>query len=225
MNTQEQQLLDKLLQQLQQAAADIPAGSKDAEAVREIESALGQNPDARYLLVQRHLLMEQALNAAQTKIRELESRSGGNSFLGGQNNVYGKPLGGTAAPAATSSTPVNPTPATARGGMGGSFLGTAAATATGVLGGALLFEGIEHLMHGGMGGYDTLAGGMPTEVTNVTESFYGSDPQDMQADLPNDTGMDGLGNTTQVSGNDFFSGDDGGFFGDGGFFDGGDDWV
>lgn len=230
MNTQEQQLLDNLLLQLHQTAAGMPAGSKDDDAARSIEAALGQNADARYLLVQRHLLMEQALTAAQAKIRELESRAGGSSFLGGQNNVYGQPLGGTAAPTAASSAPVNPAPAPAatRTGMGGSFLGTAAATATGVLGGALLFEGIEHLMHGGMGGYDNLAGGMPTEVTNVTENFYGSDPQgmqDMQNDLPNDTGMDGFDNTSQVSGNDFFGGDDGGFFGDGGFFDGGDDWV
>lgn len=230
MNRDEQHLLDTLLGQLNQSAASLAPDSKDPDAVRQIQASLGQNPDAVYLLVQRHLLMEQALNAAQARIRALEGQASSGNFLGGgQTNVHGQPMGNQAPqPAAVAA----PTPNTAQARAGGSFLGTAAATATGVLGGALLFEGIEHLMHGGMGGY----GEMPTEVTNVTENVYNESPLDGNAaGSPADPGMgdSGMGNPVigdasngadWGDGNDVFTGDASDFFG-GGLFDGGDDWV
>lgn len=39
-----------------------------------IHEAVSHQPDAAYLLVQRSLLLEQALNTAKAKINELESR-------------------------------------------------------------------------------------------------------------------------------------------------------
>lgn len=226
MNRDEQHLLDTLLGQLNQSAANLAPDSKDPEAARQIQAALGQNPDAVYLLVQRHLLMEQALNAAQTRIRTLEGQANSSgSFLGGgQANVHGQPIGGQTSQPSPVAAPVGAQAAnTAQARAGGSFLGTAAATATGVLGGALLFEGIEHLMHGGMGGY----GEMPTEVTNVTENVYDMPPQDVSADASAASNPD-IGDASNMAdwgdSNDVFTGDASDFFG-GGLFDGGDDWV
>lgn len=231
MNRDEQHLLDTLLGQLNRSTASLAPDSKDPEAARQIQDALGQNPDAVYLLVQRHLLMEQALNAAQERIRTLEGKTtGSGSFLGGgQSNVYGQPMGNPAPQPTAAAGPVAaPATDTAQARAGGSFLGTAAATATGVLGGALLFEGVEHLMHGGMSGY----GGVPTDVTNITENVYNMPPQDIPMDTSaasnsdmGDLGMNDASNAADWDdGNDVFTGDASDFFG-GGLFDGGDDWV
>ncbi len=65
------------------------------------------------------------------------------------------------------------------GGGGGGFLGTMAATAAGVAGGAFLFQGIENMMghHGGASG---LMGqnnsALPVENTTVN-NFYGADTE------------------------------------------------
>jgi len=233
MNRDEQHLLDTLLGQLSQSATGLTPDSKDPDAARQIQASLGQNPDAVYLLVQRHLLMEQALNSAQARIRTLEGQaSSGNLLGGGQTNVHGQPMGNQTSQPTPAAAPVTAQATnTAQARAGGSFLGTAAATATGVLGGALLFEGIEHLMHGGIGGY----GEMPAEVTNVTENVYNVPPQDVPIDSgaantpgnmgSGDLGMGDASNAADWSdGNDVFTGDASDFF-SGGLFDGGDDWV
>ena len=46
-----------------------------------IQKALAQQPDAPYLLVQRAMLLEQALNQAKAQIAQLQGQSG--NFLGG----------------------------------------------------------------------------------------------------------------------------------------------
>ncbi|OZB82207.1 MAG: hypothetical protein B7X28_03880 [Halothiobacillus sp. 13-55-253] len=146
MNTQEHTLLTDLLNKLKEAAPGA-AAAKDPEADRLIRDTLATTPDAAYLLVQRHLLLEMALERAQAELKAIQAKASG-SFLGRST---------------------------------GYALGTAAATATGVLGGALLFQGIEHLMGGGLGG-SALAGNQPVEdVTNLTENVYES-PADMSAD-------------------------------------------
>lgn len=65
------------------------------------------------------------------------------------------------------------------GGGGGGFLGTMAATAAGVAGGAFLFQGIENMM-GHHGGASSLMGqnnpGLPVENTTVN-NFYGADAE------------------------------------------------
>jgi hypothetical protein len=275
MNAQEQTLLTALLHNLDLAADQLAPQAKDADAERLIHQALFERPDIGYLLVQRHLLLEQALQSAQARIKTLEQTvpaagsMGSGSFLGsapaavGAANVYGQPMGGpsagrweetrpAAAPAAAVA-PTSPPPGPAQGGS--SFLGAAAATATGVLGGALMFQGIEHLMGGGhglMGGNDWGGNAAPTDVTNITENFYGSNP----ASDPTAGGSSGWSNTPldggsfsgldtgfddpasnpinpQTAGQDDWtsqtasddSGDSGGLF-DGLFGDGGDDsWV
>lgn len=256
MNTQERALLTNLLNNLKETANGATNLAKDPEAAQMISETLTAAPDSAYLLVQRHLLLEMALERAQEQIKTLQSGASG-SFLGGvsmsgsnpssaQTNAYGQPIG-RAEPTPTYAAPASAAAATARSSFGGgSFLGTAAATATGVLGGALLFQGIEHLMGGGMGG-STMAGNLPTEeVTNITENFYGSSP-DMNTDLNTDLSSGGWDNAAMTNadgssvfddpaanpidptpfGNDglFDQSDSGGGFFDGLFGGGDDDWV
>lgn len=175
MTPQESQSLQKLLSQLVHVREVV----KDADAERLIAQAASQQPDAVYLLVQRTMILEQALGAAQERIAALEMQqrslqsSSSNSFL--DANAWGKtpvvsdpaasrsmppqevsvtgaplrepanrPFGmqsSQAYPAAGSSGPSS----FLRGG-GGSMLGTIAATAAGIAGGAFLYQGIGNLL-------------------------------------------------------------------------------
>src|SRR4029077_12220787 len=72
MTLQESQLLQEFLDQL----AQIRGVRKDPEAQAMIQKALAQQPDAPYLLVQRAMLLEQALNQAKGQIAQLEGQSG-----------------------------------------------------------------------------------------------------------------------------------------------------
>lgn len=101
------------------------------------------------------------------------------------------------------------------GGGGGSFLGSMAATAAGVAGGAFLFQGIENLMghHGGAG--SGLMGqnnsGLPVENTTVN-NFYdsnssGSDGND-RTNLSDNTADDTPASDDFSSNDDLGSDDD-----------------
>jgi hypothetical protein len=171
MSPQENQLLQDFLNQLVQ----VRGVARDPEADAMIRQAVSSQPDAAYLLVQRALLQEQALNNAKAQIAALQQqvsssqRAGGNaapSFLNdasawGNNarsaplNAYGNPLpsspaqaAGPAAQQAAQQPAGIPQAVAARPSPfgGGSFLGTMAATAAGVAGGAFLFQGIGNLM-------------------------------------------------------------------------------
>ncbi len=222
MNVQEQALVSQLLGNLQQAASQLAPDAIDPQAAELINQAFTAQPHMAYLLTQRHLLLEHALHNAQAHIQTLENAQAHSetsapanppSFLGGAQhgwrnpaptaelNAYGQPIGRAApnampgssdAPAAA----MNAAPVASRSNFGGgSFLGTAAAAATGVVGGALLFQGIEHLMGGGnaglMGGSGLAENALPTEnVSNVTENFYGSDANPDVSAADNSGGWD-----------------------------------
>ena len=70
MTPDERTLLQNFLQDLSQART----GPKDAEAEAMIRQAVQSNPDAAYLLVQHTILSDQALQAAQQRIADLESQ-------------------------------------------------------------------------------------------------------------------------------------------------------
>ncbi|WP_298219822.1 DUF2076 domain-containing protein [Halothiobacillus sp.] len=245
MNYQERTLLNNLLNNLREAAQGMTSSAQDPEAAQMIRDTFTAAPDAAYLLVQRHLLLEMALEQAQAQIKALQSQASG-SFLGGttpqsipnnpvQTNAYGQPIGrAEPSPLPAAASAANSAVPSARPAFGGgSFLGTAAATATGVLGGALLFQGIEHLMGGGLGG-GALAGNQPVEdVTNITENFYETSPG-------TDMSTSGWDNSTSPFDNpaadpiDPMQADSSGMFDQGdsgsGFFDGllgdsDDEWV
>jgi len=148
MQSEERELITGLFGRLQ----PFESQPRDGEAEALIKEAVARQPAAPYLLVQTVLVQEQALKAAQERIAELEARAGAapaaSGFLGAAPKIG--PWGAPAAAAAPrASVPPTRSPlqaAVAPQGGGGGFLRTAMATAAGVAGGALLFEGIRNLM-------------------------------------------------------------------------------
>jgi uncharacterized protein len=147
MTPQERDLITALLARLQQHAGQ----AKDAEAAALIGQAMAAQPDAPYLLVQTVAIQDLALRSAQEHITELEEQLAAKpapptSFLAGigRGSV---PAAGPWQRAATSGVPPMAP------GSGSGFLRQAAATAAGIAGGALLFQGIQSLFapHHGSG--------------------------------------------------------------------------
>lgn len=199
MNTEEKRLLSEFLDQLK----GIRGVQKDEEARALIQSAGESQPDALYLLVQKSLLQDQALNGARTQIAALQreladarrNEGAAGSFLG--NNPWGAPPGRPAPVAAPQQGYAQTTPMS--GGMGaspfGSFLGSAAATAAGVAGGAFLFQGLESLMghHGGGYGFSDTGYMGHGGAENVTiNEYYGdsASPRTTEAAYLPDDGTD-----------------------------------
>ncbi|MBC3933811.1 DUF2076 family protein [Undibacterium sp. CY7W] len=174
MSPQETQVLQNFLDQLVQVSAVSP----DPQAQTLIQQAVSKQPHASYLLVQRALLLEQALADANSQIAALQAdlreqkalnqlnqqtnSQTSQRFLDAGNTGWGNSavtrpttatssLAANAYPPATPSTPAwNPAPAAGSGlfGQSGSMLGTVAATAAGVAAGAFLYQGISHMMGG-----------------------------------------------------------------------------
>lgn len=162
MTKAEQEQLQQLLSQL----TIIKLTEKDPAAESLIMAALAKQPDAAYLLVQRSLLQDQALQAAQSQISDLQNQlkqkqsdSQANRFLNNdpwalaanQSNPANVPG------AATYKVPNNTAnlnsqdygrsmPQTPNQGLGSSFLGNMATTAAGVVAGSFLFQGIGNLL-------------------------------------------------------------------------------
>jgi hypothetical protein len=179
MTPQERKLIDELFDRL----ASLENGPRDADAVRAINDGLQRAPNALYPLVQTALVQDEALKRADARIRELEDELGVESgepakptgFLDTMRDaLLGKPQGSVpsvrpgATPAATSpwrnttgaqpGYAAQPEPAAPMPGSGGgSFLGTAAASAAGVVGGALLmnsFRGMFGGQHAGQSAFN-----------------------------------------------------------------------
>lgn len=151
MQQQERDLIADLFGRLQQ----FENQPRDAEAERLIASYIARQPAAPYLLTQTVLVQEEALKQARTRIAELEAGrpSENTSFLGSAPKIgpWGSaprqeqqqvPVPQSARP--WGGPPVQQ-PQQAAGGAGGGFLRSALATAAGVAGGALLFEGIRNM--------------------------------------------------------------------------------
>ena len=155
MNPSDEKTLQDFLGQLIQARGV----TKDPQADALIQRAVAEQPDAAYLLVQRALLVEQALGNAKARIAELERQTtkGSGGFLDANtwgNSAQSNPSSPAQAPAQGA---VQGTAAPARsggflGGAGGGMLGTIAATAAGVAAGSFLFHGIGNLLDHNDGG-------------------------------------------------------------------------
>jgi hypothetical protein len=182
MDARETQLLESFLNQLVQARAE----GKDPQADALIRAAVARQPDAAYLLVQKAMLLGRALDAAKARIGELEAQlqnapgaAGAPGFLDGASS-WGTHAGTRAAPTAPAAPPATApaaAPQTGRSGFFGdsmrSTVGSIASTAAGVAAGAFLFEGVEHLLHRGSGGFfgSPLASGFATQPTVVNNFF------------------------------------------------------
>ena len=212
MTPQESQVLEKFLAQLTNAHLS----AKDPEALAMISKAVAQQPDAAYLLVQRALLLEQALQQAKSQLSRLQGQrdDGGNSAWSQATPAAPGPV-----PASASTPQAQAAPQTAgpTGGWSG-FLGNAASTAAGVAGGAFLFQGIEGLFgHHGGGFFGESA---PTEmVENVTINDYTGNAESPRFDFADDADrgdrLDDADHSNFASVDDLDAGIDG---------DNGDDW-
>jgi uncharacterized protein len=89
MTPEERSLVENFVNQLTQ----VRGIDKDPEADAMIKRAVERQPDAAYLLVQRALLLEQAVNQAKARIAELErsQASSGRSFLGSSATGWASP--------------------------------------------------------------------------------------------------------------------------------------
>lgn len=181
MNANEREQLNRLLNQLREVRVD----ERDAEADRLIRDAVATNADSTYLLVQRALLLEQALTNAKGQIaqlqREVNQRSSPDQggFLG-RNNPWSADLGSTPSqsgrhPGGSAGYQVPPG-APASGG-GSSFLGNVATTAAGVVAGSFLFQGIENLLGHHASPYGFGSTGESIAGDTVINNYYGAEEQ------------------------------------------------
>ena len=235
MQNQERELITGLFDRLQ----PFEAQPRDAEAEALIRDLAARQPASSYLLVQTVLVQEHALKAAQERIAELEAKvaaapaaAAGGGFLGSAPKIGPWGAAPSASPAAQppepqsqalrpsvpSSVPSTRSPlqaAVSQPPAGGGFLRTAMATAAGVAGGALLFEGIRNLMGGSSNPFSQGGGSQQAAVPQAPAELTPPDtlqstPQDQQyQDQPY---QDQANDQSSDSGNDYdtASYDDGG---------------
>ncbi|WP_157267400.1 DUF2076 domain-containing protein [Azohydromonas aeria] len=203
---------------------------QDEEAALELAALLKVRPDAPYLLMQRALMLELALERAQAELAQLRGEAPGQQpsghgqapgagqlqpFSGGTARAPLRPAGGWQpgmgafagqgqGPAWGAGTPMGAAPS-----AGGGFLRNAAAVGAGVLGGSLLFHGLDSLFH--------------DHGDVIHGAGQGLLSGDMQAPLDALSGNDFIDPANDPSGGDLLGGD---MLGDGGFDGGGDeDWT
>jgi hypothetical protein len=227
MTPQERQLVTELFDRL----ARLESTPRDAEAERAIADGLRRAPHAVYALVQTALVQDEALKRADARIRELggdDDAPSAGGFLDTMRNALGGRgsvpsigasandrrwnTGGALSQAAQQTGP-GATPAPGTGG--GSFLGTAAATAAGVIGGSLLFNSIGSLF----GGHHTGSAFGSTRGSEDSHSPW--DTKETSGDLARDAGVNDIGADPGAGLFDAGYDDSGGDFG-GGDFGGGD---
>ena len=153
MTPQERELIADLFDRL----AELEDQPRDPEAERAIAECLARAPHAIYPLVQTVLVQDEALKAANAHIEALEGREGDSprarpaGFLDNMRDaLFGRSEarrgsvpsvqpGMAAPPQAPYGEPYARAP---------SFLGTAAAAAAGMVGGALLLDGVRSMLGG-----------------------------------------------------------------------------
>ena len=145
MNPQEKVQLEQFLQQLN----STQAGAKDSDANTMIAESVKQHPDASYLLVQRAMGLEMALQVAQKQMAEMQAQidqtSKPSGFLSGINS-WGRAAPAQGAPA-NAMAAARPTAGAAQPSSWGSgMLGAIATTAVGVVAGSMLYQGIQSMM-------------------------------------------------------------------------------
>ncbi|WP_134681831.1 DUF2076 domain-containing protein [Paracoccus ravus] len=143
-------LFDKLAQVERQSA------QRDAEAEQFISGQIMRQPGAPYFMAQTVIVQEQALNAAQARLEELEYQLQSARQGAGQGGFLSRMFGGAAAPAprpaprpqgyGQGSMPMAPHHGHGQGG--GGFLAGAAQTAMGVAGGMMLGNAVMGMFAG-----------------------------------------------------------------------------
>ena len=195
MTPQERQRVAELFDRLE-SLEDNP---RDPAASKMIADGLARAPNAPYALVQTVLVQDEALRAADARIRELEGGSepanqGGfldsmrDALLGRREGARGSVPSVPAAGGA----PWQQTNPAGYQQPGGSFLGTAAAGAAGVIGGALLLNSFRSMF----GGH---------QQSMMDSGRPGNSPWDGNAsgsDLARDAGVDDIGRNGRTASDD-----------------------
>jgi hypothetical protein len=163
MTPQERERVNALFDRL----SSVENQPRDTEAERLIADGLSRAPHAIYALVQTVLLQDDALREADARIRSLQENAPANapqgSFLDSMRGaLFGRPAEQRGSVPTVRPEQTGPSVSPAWGGGyqgqpmpqampqpasgGGSFLSTAAASAAGVIGGALLLDSIRSMM-------------------------------------------------------------------------------
>jgi len=195
MTPQEQALVNELFDRL----AKLESNSRDRDAERLIADDVRQAPHAVYALVQTALVQDEALKLANARIEELQAQVGGQeqprggSFLDNMRDaVLGRSEPRSSGPSYRPQPGYPPQgPGLATGmspafGSGGSFLGTAASTAAGVLGGGLLLSSIRSMFgeHAGLGGHER--GGLGSSSARAADNHLAQQDRDQDQDQDQD---------------------------------------
>jgi uncharacterized protein len=193
MQGQERDLITGLFGRIQQ----FESQPRDPEAEALIASSVARQPAAPYLLVQTVLVQEQALKAAQERIAELEAKAtaapaAATSFLGNAPRIgpWGAQPAQPVPPPSAASTRSPLQAAVAPQPAGGGFLRTAMATAAGVAGGALLFEGIRGLMGSNPGPFGQQTAGLSGATPDAQQQAMVQDDGRMADDGASEDGGD-----------------------------------
>jgi hypothetical protein len=171
-----------MLAELFERIRSVAGNPRDPEAEAVIVEAAHEQPYALYVLAQTALLQRQALDDAAQRIQELEARlapeANAPSFLGDLGHSLLSPEQPPAHPPAGpwgAPPPVAP--------PGGGLLAGVMSSATGVAGGMLAANAIEHLLLGGHGGQGNLFGG-ESGINSVHDSATGSAATPADVKLP-----------------------------------------
>jgi hypothetical protein len=184
MTPEERQLLTTLADRVK----STPPQQKDLEADQLLQQLVRERPDTAYILAQTVLMQDFALRNAQAQIDDLRRQLSQPSASVPRVNPWGGPPQGRPYDDA----PPPPPPAAGYPGsyggpvmqpsQTGGFLRSAAQTAAGVAGGALLFQGINSLfsghsgLMGGSGGLGALTHRDSLSETTVANNHSGDDP-------------------------------------------------
>ncbi len=208
MTPQERQMVDQLFDRLSR----LETSAREADAESAIAAGLRRAPHAPYALVQTVLVQDEALKRANARIQELEggdpSRQPG-GFLDSMRDVLLGPAQSRGSVPNISSgndqrgpvwnsggvlgqgDPRSGNPAVGPNGNpiggGGSFLGTAAAAAAGMIGGSILMNSIRGLMGGNQQSFGDTSTGMANKGPWESNSKDG---------LARDAGIDDIGKTS-----------------------------
>jgi hypothetical protein len=200
MTPQEQELIKGLFDRLGQ----LESQPRDPEAERLIAQGLAGAPHAIYALVQTVLVQDEALKRANERIEELQVQTSAAaepeqrpaSFLDSMREALGGRAPHGSVPSVRTAggdqpqgqqpqprqMPPSGYPGAPAFGSGGSFLGTAASTAAGVIGGSLLLDGIRSMFGDHLGGARASAFARGDDQS----ATYADREQDRQQDLADD---------------------------------------
>lgn len=174
MDHNDRRAIEGLFGKLAQAGQAQPHRDREAEAL--IADLIARNPGAAYYLAQTVIMQEQALNAAQAQMEQMQSQpqpQGGvfGRLFGGSQAQPARPVGRPPMPAQSYGQQARPAqgsgPWSSGGRGGGGFMAGAAQTAMGVAGGVLLGNAIGSMFAG-----PAEASGMEEEPAVEDEAAY-----------------------------------------------------